>query len=377
MGSDITRKLASVQCIEEIRAIPGADAIQAYRVLGWWVVDRKDAYHVGDTVIYLSIDSWVPHDLAPFLSQGQTPREYNGVPGSRLRSVKLRGQISQGLLLPMSTAFDWDEQKQLWEYRNHPQCVTTVSEARNTHNGVEWEMNISVVYADPGDDLTEMLGIQIWEAPVPAQLSGEVRGSFPSRIPRTNQERLQNLINDIDQWRDESQTWEVTEKLDGSSMTVYVHNDDAGVCSRNLNLKESNSNSLWITARRLEIIPKIQSTGRNLALQGEIVGEGIQGNPYRLQGQHFYLFDVYDIDQAAYLSPMDRIALAQKLGIDHVPVIHSNVSLTETVEQILQLAQAKSKLHANTEREGLVYKRQDGQYSFKAISDRFLLKNNH
>lgn len=105
MGTEIKRKLASIQRIEEIKPIEGADAIEAFRVLGWWVVDKKDAHKVGDLVVYLSLDSWVPHELAPFLSKGSVPREYNGVRGERLRTVKLRGTTSQGLLLKVENCF--------------------------------------------------------------------------------------------------------------------------------------------------------------------------------------------------------------------------------------------------------------------------------
>ena len=106
MGTEIKRKLASIQRVEEVRDIENADAIQAYRVLGWWVVDKKDAHKVGDLVVYLSLDSWVPHELAPFLSKGSVPREYNGVKGERLRTIKLRGTTSQGLLLKLENCFD-------------------------------------------------------------------------------------------------------------------------------------------------------------------------------------------------------------------------------------------------------------------------------
>lgn len=105
METEIKRKLASIQRIEEIRDIENADAIQAYRVLGWWVVDKKGAHKVGDLVVYCEIDSWIPHELVPFLSKGHEPREYNRVKGERLRSIRLRGQISQGLLLSIEAAF--------------------------------------------------------------------------------------------------------------------------------------------------------------------------------------------------------------------------------------------------------------------------------
>ena len=97
------RKLATIRRIAEIRPIENANKIYHYRVDGWWVVDTVDKFQVGDLVIYLEIDSWVPTELAPFLSKGKEPREYNGVKGERLKTVKLRGAVSQGLLLPIQT----------------------------------------------------------------------------------------------------------------------------------------------------------------------------------------------------------------------------------------------------------------------------------
>ena len=331
------RKLATVRKIDAIHPIPDADAIEVAAVGGWRVVVKKGEYQAGDLAVYCEIDSWIPNELAPFLSKGQEPREYNGIKGERLRTVKLRGQVSQGLLLPTTSWID-----------NH---------------------------CEEGDDLTVYFKIQKYEAPIPAQLAGEVRGLFPSFIPKTDQERIQNLTKELSDWKDLSFTWEVTEKLDGSSMTTYVMDDDSGVCSRNLNLKESSTNSLWRVALADSLIDKIKSTNRNLALQGEIIGEGIQGNPYKLKGQQFYLFDIYDIDRGEYLSPSERASLVQELGINHVPIVSSdkNISLDD-VQSLLVQAEGKSQLCATTEREGLVFKSNELEASFKAISNKFLLR---
>lgn len=331
------RKLATVRKIDAINPIPDADAIEVATVGGWKVVVKKGEYRVGDLAVYCEIDSWIPTELAAFLSKGQEPREYNGVKGERLRTVKLRGQVSQGLLLPTTSWID-----------NH---------------------------CEEGDDLTEYFKIQKYEAPIPAQLAGEVRGMFPSFIPKTDQERIQNLTREFADWKALSFTWEATEKLDGSSMTVYVMDDDAGVCSRNLNLKESDTNSLWRVARTTGLIDKIKSTGRNLALQGELVGEGIQGNRYKIKGQRFFLFDVYDITRGDYLSPKERIELVTSLKIEHVPVLDASRAInTDSVESLLIEAEAKSVLCDTAEREGIVFKSNQMKESFKVISNKFLLK---
>jgi RNA ligase (TIGR02306 family) len=343
------RCMSWIARIEEIAIIPNADSIDAYRVGGWWVVDKKNAYNVGDLVIYISIDSWVPHELAPFLSKGSEPRLYNGVRGERLRTVKLKGQVSQGLLLKVAGCYG--------------DTVTVSAE--------------NAIPFGEGDDVSETLGIQKWEAPVPAQLAGQVRGMFPSWIPKTDQERIQNLTQEYQEWINNPDcVWEGTEKLDGSSMTVYVRDHDAGVCSRNLDLLEDGNNSFWLVARREGLIDRIQGTGRNLALQGELIGEGIQKNPYRIRGQEFHLFDIYDIDQGRYLSSTERRALATELGIRHVPVIGEAAILRESVEQLLIRAEGRSLLNKDTEREGLVFKSlQDPSRSFKAISNTFLIKS--
>ena len=227
-----------------------------------------------------------------------------------------------------------------------------------------------------GMDVTELLGIQKWEAPIPAQLAGEIKGVFPGFIPKTDQERIQNLSAELEIWKEKNYTWEVTEKLDGSSMTVYVRNGDAGVCSRNLELRQGESNSLWRVAIREQLIEKLKSTGLNLALQGELVGEGIQGNRYGFSGQKFFVFDVYDIDAGRYYTPAMRQKLCKELNIDHVPVIGVERKLTfETVQSLLALAEGKNEYGTRScEREGLVFKCVETEASFKSISNKFLLK---
>ena len=182
----------------------------------------------------------------------------------------------------------------------------------------------------------------------------------------------QNLTAELEEWR--SLSWEVTEKLDGSSMTVYVMGDDSGVCSRNLNLKLNLDNSLWRVAMVDGLIDKIRSTGRNLALQGEIVGEGIQKNRYKIKGQDFYLFDIYDIDMGRYLNPVERRDIAKSLEINHVPVLKSDEVLEAcTVAHILKWAEGVA-TWGGMEREGIVFKCNEREVSFKAISNKFLLK---
>ena len=293
------RKLATVRKIDNILPIAGADAIECAVVGGWKVVVKKGEYQVGDLGIYCEIDSWIPHALAPFLSKGKEPRVFEGIPGERLRTVKLRGQISQGLLLPALGQ-------------------TSIT--------------------GEGDDLTEFLGIVKWEKVLPAQLAGQAKGNFPTVIPKTDQERVQNLVKEIALAQGDE--FEVTEKLEGSSMTCYLIGDEFGVCSRNLDLKETEGNSFWATARAEDIETKmrqlrVKSTFTDFAVQGELIGPGIQGNIYNLSKCEFRVFDVYDIQYGEYLNPFTRNLIVGMMDLKHVPVIDAEFVLNTDVDGLL------------------------------------------
>ena len=167
----------------------------------------------------------------------------------------------------------------------------------------------------------------------------------------------------------------MTEKLDGSSMTVYRIDDYVGVCSRNLDLKRNPDNSLWRAALKYDLEEKMKIAGGNLAVQGELIGNGIQGNKYKMRDQDFYVYDIYDIDAGRYYTPAERKAFVEVFGLKHCPVLHRDTELLISVDSLLALAEGKSVMGTvGCEREGLVYKCNQKQVSFKAISNKFLLK---
>jgi RNA ligase (TIGR02306 family) len=349
------RHLVTVRRIAEIKPIPDADKICAYRVDGWWVVDGIDKYKVGELVAYAEPDSWIHTDIAPFLSKGREPREFNGIKGERLRTVKLRGQLSQGLLLSLDYVLNFEKSE--------------------LSNPTAFE-HTSVDDFYEGEDITDVLGVVKYEAPIPAQLAGEVKGVFPRIIPKTDQERIQNLITELSIWTTEHDLWEATEKLDGSSMTAYKLYGEVGVCSRNLDLKRNNTNSLWKAAIAQGIDSILANQPTDIALQGELVGEGIQGNPYKIKGQKFFLFDIYDIANGRYYTASERTIFAAKHKIDHVPSVNDTFSLVgEDLDSLLAFAERDgSSLCTTAIREGIVFKRHDGKTSFKVISNLFLIK---
>lgn len=346
----MSRKLASVREIAEIKAIPGADRICAYRVDGWWVVDAVAKYQLGDRVIYAEPDSWIPHTVAPFLTKaGQSPREYEGVPGQRLRTVRLKKQLSQGLLLPITD--DFLNQYNL-DIHSYDECQ----------------------YPEDGYDCSQLLGITLWEPPIPASLAGDARGLFPTTVPKTEATRIQNLTGD---WAELcNHEWEVTEKMHGSSCTMYL--DQSGefhVCSRNLDLKPSDVNSFWKIAIKYDVEQRMRDAGlAGLAIQGELVGEGLNGNQYKM-GLDLFVFNVYDTRTRTYMNSTQRLEICQQLGLKHVPLMNTIITSDKSVEQMLALADGVSLINASA-REGLVLKSQnDPSIIIKVISNNWLLKS--
>lgn len=334
------RNMAYVVEIDAIEPIEGADAIEVAKVGGWRVVVKKNEYQVGDKAVYFELDSWIPHELAPFLTQpGHEPKEYNGVKGQKLKSKKLRGVISQGLLLPKP---------------------------------------IGLMDAQVGDVLDEYFGIQKWEMADNAQLAGSAKGNFPSLVPKTDQERIQNLSKELQKWitNVENLAWEVTEKLEGSSMTCFLGQDGFEVCSRNLSLKEDTNNTFWAVALREQIKDKMIDRGYfGYAIQGELIGPGVQGNIYKLNKHEFHVYDVYDTINSRYLSHAERVQVVELLELKHVPVILKNGLVNHTIDELLELAEGKSVLNPSQEREGIVFKQhQNPDVSFKVISNKYLLK---
>ena len=332
------RKLASVRKIHEIAPIVGADAIELAKVDGWQVVVKKGEYQVNDLVIYLEIDSWVPNELAPFLSKGKEPKEFEGIKGERLRTIKLRGCLSQGLILPII-------------------------------NGMI-----------EGDDVDDLLNIKKWDRPLPAQLVGQAKGSFPEFLRKTDQERAQNLQAEIAVEHQLGSLFEVTVKLDGSSITVYHKDGEVGVCSRNLELKlneENQGNTFIKTATNTGLLYALKSLGKDIAVQGELMGEGIQGNREKLSEHSIFVFDIFDIDEQRYLNPDERLEVYETLSNygflgSHCPLLEVRVPLISAdINDLLSYAEGESLKHPI--REGLVYKRMDGKFSFKTISNKFLL----
>lgn len=327
------RKLVTVRKIKEIIPIENADKICLYKVDGWQVVDQKNRYNINDLVIYFEIDSFIP--VKPefeFLRKSSYKKLLDGTEGFRLKSIKLRGSISQGLIMPIP---------------NDPNFTYQL-----------------------GDDCSEYFQVIKYDPPIPAELNGQVEGSFPSFIPKTDEERVQN-INEFDFI---GKLASLTEKLEGTSATYFVKDSNFGACSRNWQLKYNPDNTYFKIADELNLENKLKNCGyKNIAIQGELIGPGIQGNIYKLNKPTVRFFTAYDIDSKRRLAPEEFFALMDKLDLETVPLLSTNTRLPGT-DDLLKMADFKSMLNSNTWREGMVIRLLDGSMSFKAISNKYLLK---
>lgn len=351
------RALATIEKILSLEPIEGADKIELARVRGWNVVVQKDLYKVGDPVVYFEIDTMLPQSderFESFMSRG-VRTDSEGRTGHVVKTIRLKGQYSQGLVMPVD---------------------------QFSH-----ELNLAFLKgyqsATVGDDITEHIGVWKWEPPIPAQLSGKVRGGLPGWVRKTDAERVQNFEDFLPLNPDE---FYCTEKVDGSSATFTYHYDDGfHVCSRNLDLEPTDGNTFWEIADRYEIddvlINWINDTpgAKTATIQGEIYGEGINGNRLGLKGHHFAAFN-FEID--GQVQNLDHIAEQLPIvpWLDEDPRfdgLHAPQSVSEALEAVDGM---KSTLAKDRLAEGVVWRRKDGEdiipgiRSVKAISNKYLLK---
>lgn len=428
------RKLVTVRTIDALDPIEGKDLIEVATIEGWKVVVKKGEFKIGDPCVYFEIDSFLPdgNPAWQFLVD-KSSRTFEGQKGHKLRTIKMGGQVSQGLALPLRAV----------EYvdlivNGQPE-YETFDDTMGAVIASICEQQKHLAIRDI--DFSALLGVKKYETPLPAELAGQAEGLFPFFMQKTDQERCQNLKAQIFGYEDvrvpfdvtlipqeardvmsakgelvqlengshvkvlkatasPDDVYEITMKLDGSSMTAFgrlvnsrvegvatmVYED--GVCSRNLQLKinEENASNTFVSTfvnsgLRKAIEAYVLETGHSIAVQGELMGPNIQGNREQFKDFKFFVFDIYDIDQGHYYPPFLRTNVFNRLkelgaNIEHVPVIDPIVKLGElnlnSIEDLLNFAEGPSIKHPV--REGLVFKRMDGQFSFKAISNVFLAK---
>lgn len=338
------RKLATLRYISTIRPIEGADRIELATVDGWEVVIAKDVGHmVGNLIVYCEIDSFLPISPEYEFLRKSSYKKMGELEGFRIRTSKFRGVVSQGLILPLSV--------------------------------LDGKMETSSMVE--GADVSSILNIVKYEKPIPAELAGKVRGNFPTFIHKTDESRIENLNRHYNDWVNLGPIYYESEKLEGSSCSIYLNDGVFGVCSRNIDLLEDETNTFWKVARQYNIEEKLRTyqanTGQNIAIQGELIGEGVQGNIYKLKGHQLRIFNVYNIGKRRYftLSEM-QLFVEQILKMQTVPILSERIELPIDYRELITRADGKSLLNPNTKREGLVIRSVDMSVSFKSISRDYL-----
>ena len=331
------RALASITRITELTPITGADRIELARVAGWQCVVKKGEFKQGELAVYLEIDA-VPPDREVFAWLWQ-PKGQSGVgrPETfRIRTLRLRGTLSQGLLMPPAQA-----------------GLSSVNE---------------------GDDVTEQLGVTKYEPPAPSGM-GDWRAGFPSLVPKTDEMRVQAVPQVLEELR--GQPFVATVKMDGTSSTFVMVDGALHACGRNHSIAEG-ENLYWYVAKKHALGEVL--AGSSLAIQGEIVGPGVQKNPVGLKDKSLFVFNIYDTRSGEHLSDAELRKFCSAHGLTPVPVAFEGERFDETVDSLLQKAEGTYAGTSN-QREGIVIRpvtpmrstTLGGRLSFKAISNRYLL----
>lgn len=346
----MSRKLASIQRIWKIDPIEGADRIELAHVLGWQCVVNKGQFQPMDAAVYFEIDSFLP--IRPeFEFMRKTSYKNSDIlsEGFRLRTLTFRGQISQGLLLP----------------------ITVFSELPD--------------YLEIGTDVTEQLGVRKWEIEERATTGGTVIGTLPRDIPHTDETRVQENPELIQAFAELE--YYISTKMDGSSHSIGIDENGFHVCGHNYEYKDDGSSSFYNLVKgrgyqeRLEAF--VAENGlTTLTIQGELCAPGIQRNRLKLTKPEWYVFTVRENGKRVGLKRMQEICKA--LRMITVPIEEVDTDLPSkypTVEALLK--RADGKYPNGGKKEGIVIRPTESIFcplisaslSMKVVSNKYLLKN--
>lgn len=355
------RQLATIRRISDIRPIPGADRIVVAQVDGWECVVQKDEFHVGDTIVYVEVDSIVPE---------RPEFEFLRDRKFRVRTIKLRGQVSQGLVLPLT----------ILPEGNYPMGsdVTSILGIKKYDPEAAQEALLAQKQPQkPKSKLGQLLMRFKWYRKL--FMKPKRKGGFPDWIAKTDETRIQNLTTLFDIERKNWTKFSVTEKVDGQSATYYLRKlsrrkYEFGVCSRNIHLSTPDNSSYWTVARKYDIenvLKKLIGEYETVVLQGEICGNQIQGNKYHISGYELFAFNlIYPDHKCGTAEIKDLLA---PFGIKTVPIVEEGKVLPDTIAELVEYSKGKSTVRKEQKREGVVMRNVQKNISFKVINPDFLL----
>jgi hypothetical protein len=358
------RKLASIQRIVKLEPINGADKIEKATVLGWELVVKKNEFKEQEMCVYCEVDSVLPEK-----SEFEFLRERK----FRIKTIKLKGQVSQGICFPLSIL----PKGKYIEDMDVTDIIGIVKYETPTERNERKQQEIKA------GKIKRFLMRYSWFRRFVFKPS---KADFPKFITKTDEDRIQLFPHICEEHKDT--IFQVTEKLDGQSATYFVVKQDKkwfefwkqpyifGVCSRNFYLLKEDKSTWWTIARYLDIKNKLlaQIKGTSLdyfVIQGEIIGEDVQGNKYNLKGLDLYVFNVFN-----NLTTYDNKAIMDfcQSWFKPVPFLTFIFQLLPTIHENVDYAKGKSIL-LDTPREGIVVRNYEKSISFKIINPDFLLKH--
>lgn len=346
------RKLASIQKIWKVEPIEGADRIELVSVLGWKCVSKKGEFKEGDLCVYFEVDAFLPIcEKFDFLRSSCYKKNELMGEGFLLKTQRFRGQISQGLVLPLSILDGVDSREEGW----------------NLYEGV-----------------AETLGVRKWMMPEVATGSGTAIGDMPYGIPKTDEIRVQANPSLIEEFS--GVPYYISTKMDGTSVTMYLVDGNFGVCGRNFEYADDAKCPFWKFVHKNDIHEKIvkgtSALGlKNVAVQGEFCGEGIQKNRLKLFSPDWFVFTLINMDVHRRLGLAKMLQFCDAAGVSHVPIEECGENLPyKSVDSLIE--RAKGLYASGNHKEGIVVRPQnpcysrivEGPLSMKVINNDFLLK---
>lgn len=357
------RKLASIKRINDILPILGADRIEVATIDGWQVVVKKGEFKKGDLVCYFEIDSVLPEtEWSEFMRE----RKF------RVKTIKLRKQVSQGLILPLSILPEgkYKEEDDVTEILGVTKYDPYIEEEKKQKEKIIQDSKYPKV----------LMKFKWFRKLI---LPKKQQKGFPSFISKTDETRVENIPHILKN----KKHWVATEKIDGQSGTFFLKKQkgkhfwnkdkyDFGVCSRNLRLWNRDNSSYWSVATKYNIESVLKSRIGDydfIAIQGECVAPNVQGNKYKVTEPDLYVFNV--ITPEGRMDSVSAKKWCENSGLQFVPIITDHFILPDTIDELRKFAHGKSQLQ-DINREGIVFRSLDGRDSFKCVDPEFLLKYN-
>ena len=356
------RHLATIREITTLRPIAGADRIEVAQVDGWECVVQKGEFHTGEHIVYIEVDSIVPE---------RPEFEFLRDRKFRVRTIKLRGQVSQGLVLPLSILPNGAP-------TNLGADVTDVLGIKKYDPEAQQEAQLLTKQPiKPKSALVRFLMRFKWYRKL--FMKSKRKGGFPDWIVKTDETRIQNLTALFEAERNKGTEFSVTEKMDGQSATYYLRKVsrrkcEFGVCSRNIYLGTPDNSSYWTVAKKYNIekvLRQLIGDYETIVLQGEICGNQIQGNKYHISNYELFAFNLIFPEHKCTTAEIKE--LLAPYGIRSVPIVEEGKTLPDTIAELVEYSKGYSMVRNGQKREGVVMRNVKNNISFKVINPDFLL----